>query len=158
MKRVPTPPLVRLMKKWLEDNDETELRAISVLVWGRKDNGYLGKMFDGRWATTTFDLADQIITRLGCTWMDDPELWEIYQAIDLRSIDLLHPTTKSRKRVARRYAKYVLNALGRDISKTCKHLNIDDRNLRNLVSSLRRTKEQRHEDWLKRKAKKQVAA
>ena len=84
-------------------------QQVGLLIWG-EDNGYdpersgesLRAFLDsgsksriGYWVE--FDVADRVVTRLvgPMAWLCDPELNEIYESVNLKSLDLSRPTCEA---------------------------------------------------------------
>jgi len=135
---VPAPVVVRVIREWMAENRVSRVSELSMMVFGTKQNQFVERLMRGLTQRVSFDHADFVFCKLGISWSDDPELWEAYQAIDLRMLDFAAPTTERRKAIASRYLRIVWKTeAGRSAKQTAALTGVSAKRVLTLVPSAR---------------------
>ena len=135
---VPAPVVVRVIREWMSEHSVERVSEVNMMVFGVKQNQFIERLMRGLTQRVSFDHADYVFCKLGISWSDDPELWEAYQAIDLRLLDFAAPTTPRRKAVAARYLRIVWKTeAGRSATRTATLTGVSPRRVMQLVPTAR---------------------
>lgn len=92
---VPAEPFRAMLAKRLEQLEAAEVEAPVLTLEGETGVGerIARRVLDENTQNVAFDTADRIVTRLEgpMAWYTDPELREIYMAVDLSAVDRRYP-------------------------------------------------------------------